>query len=91
MSGLPSGPGWASFEIWNSFFEECRSPICSGLQLFHVHKDRLLLQCLEAEYYSWAAYGEGIYTVDQALVGKLSLTGACACLDSLAQLVELSF
>ncbi|DBA88323.1 TPA: hypothetical protein ACH3X2_004827 [Trebouxia sp. C0005] len=31
----------------------------------------LNLECLEAEYYSWAAYGESIYSVDPALVGKL--------------------
>ncbi len=29
-----------------------------------------LLQCLEAEFYSWVAYGEGIYSVDSSLVGE---------------------
>ena len=28
------------------------------------------LQCLEAEFYSWVAYSEGIFTVNATLVGK---------------------
>lgn len=32
----------------------------------------LNLECLEAEFYSWAAYGEGIYSVDSSLVGNNS-------------------
>lgn len=32
----------------------------------------LNLECLEAEFYSWIAYGEGIYTVNSTLVGTSS-------------------
>ncbi len=32
----------------------------------------MLPQCLEADFYSWVAYGEGIATVDASLVGTLS-------------------
>ena len=30
---------------------------------------RVLLQCLEAEFYSWVAYGEGLASVNSSLVG----------------------
>ena len=30
------------------------------------------VQCLEAEFYSWVAYGEGIASVNASLVGKMS-------------------
>lgn len=30
------------------------------------------VQCLEAEFYSWVAYGEGIASVNSSLVGKMS-------------------
>ncbi|KAL0043491.1 hypothetical protein WJX79_006217 [Trebouxia sp. C0005] len=41
----------------------------------------LNLECLEAEYYSWAAYGESIYSVDPALVVTFPLRRLQQCTD----------
>ena len=38
----------------------------------HIHE--LFLQCLEAEFYSWAAYGKSLAAVEPALTGNGSFT-----------------
>ncbi len=43
-------------------------------------------QCLEAEFYSWVAYGEGIYTVNSTLVGRLKALQSQLCLPVHAML-----
>jgi len=59
-----------------SFLLICRGPTNTDLFIFLRVASRCLkapiclLQCLEAEFYSWVAYGEGIYTVDSSLVGE---------------------
>ncbi len=40
----------------------------------------LFVQCLEAEFYSWVAYGEGIYTVNSTLVGRPEALESQLCL-----------
>ena len=41
-----------------------------GIVALRQAKYHACLQCLEAEFYSWVAYGEGIFTVNASLVGK---------------------
>lgn len=42
-----------------------------------------LFQCLEAEFYSWVAYGEGIASINSTLVGAFAkLTAAVSLLFS---------
>ena len=42
-----------------------------------------LFQCLEAEFYSWVAYGEGIASINSTLVGAFAKLTAAVSLLSL--------
>lgn len=41
----------------------------------HIKSLYVHMQCLEAEFYSWVAYGKGIASLDSSLAGK----GSPAC------------
>ena len=49
---------------------DCIVPQVNGYIIADAFQRNLLPQCLEAEYYSWGAYGVGIASVDSKLVGK---------------------